>query len=75
LPAVALIPLGLLPTFIDGTHRIYRVGAFLISSGFAGYAAQLALRKSNASARRLLLASIFYLPALLVLWLLERASA
>jgi heme O synthase-like polyprenyltransferase len=51
------------------------LGALLLGSGFVWYAAQLALRRSNASARRLLRASIFYLPALLVLWMFERASA
>jgi protoheme IX farnesyltransferase len=74
-PAVALIPLSLLPTYLGDADRTYLIGALLVSSGFAWYAIQLALRRTNVSARRLLLASIFYLPALLVLWMLERASA
>jgi heme o synthase len=75
LPTVALIPLSLLPTFLGAADRAYLIGALLLSSGFAWYAIQLSLRRSNASARRLLLASIFYLPALLVLWMLERTPA
>jgi protoheme IX farnesyltransferase len=75
LPAVALIPLSLLPTFLGTADRTYLVGAFLLSSGFSCYAARLAFRRSNVSARGLLLASIFYLPALLVLWMLERTPA
>jgi heme o synthase len=75
LPAVALIPLSLLPTFLGEADHTYLVGALLLSSGFAWYATQLALRRSSVSARHLLLASIFYLPALLVLWMLERTSA
>jgi protoheme IX farnesyltransferase len=71
LPAVALIPLSLLPTFLGAADRAYLGGALLLSSGFAWYATQLALRKSNASARRLLLASIFYLPALMVVWMVD----
>jgi heme o synthase len=75
LPAVALIPLSLLPTFLGAADRAYLVGALLLSSGFAWYATQLALRRSNASARRLLLASIFYLPALMMLWMVDAAHA
>jgi protoheme IX farnesyltransferase len=67
LPAAALIPLSLMPTFLGYADRAYLVGALLLSSSFAWCAVQLALRRSNAVARRLLLASIVYLPALLVL--------
>ena len=67
LPAVALIPLSLMPTLLGTADRAYGVGAVLLGSGFAWCATRLALRRSNASARRLLLASIFYLPALLML--------
>lgn len=73
LPAVALIPLSLLPTFLGAADRAYLGGALLLSSGFAWYATQLALRRSNASARRLLLASIVYLPALMMLWMVHAA--
>src|SRR5882724_6445908 len=73
LPALALIPLSLMPAFLGDADRAYLVGALLLGSGFAWYAAQLALRRSNASARRLLLASIFYLPALLMLWMVDAA--
>ena len=73
LPALALIPLSLMPTFLGAADRVYLVGAFLLSSGFVWFAGRLALRRSNASARRLLLASIFYLPALLMLWMVDAA--
>jgi len=72
LPAVALIPLTLMPTFLGDADRAYLLGPLLLGVGFAWYAAHLALRKSNASARRLLLASIVYLPALLILLMAER---
>ncbi|HUL49319.1 MAG TPA: heme o synthase [Gemmatimonadales bacterium] len=72
LPAMALVPLSLMPTFLGDADRAYLVGALLLGSGFAWYAAQLAVRRSNANARRLLVASIFYLPALLLLLMAEK---
>ena len=67
LPAVVLIPLSAMPTFRGDADHAYLVAVLLLGAGFAWCAAQLALRRSNASARRLLLASIVYLPALLML--------
>jgi heme o synthase len=75
LPAAALLPVSAMPTLLGDADRAYLIGALLLGAGFVWCAAQLALRKTNASARRLLLASIFYLPALLVLRMLERASS
>ena len=72
LPAVALIPLSLMPTFLGDADRASLIAPLLLGAGFAGYAAHLALRRSNASARRLLLASIVYLPTLLILLMAER---
>jgi protoheme IX farnesyltransferase len=71
-PPLALVPLSLTPTFLGHAGLIYLVGALLLSSGFFYYAARLALRRSNATARRLLFASIIYLPLLLVLMVLDR---
>jgi len=74
LPAVVLFPVSLMPTFLGHADRAYLPGAFLLTSGLAWYAAQLALRRSNATARRLLFASIIYLPALLMLLMAEKTS-
>ena len=71
-PTVGLVPLSLAPTFLGHAGLIYLVGALLLSSSFFYYAARLALRRSNAVARRLLFASIVYLPLLLVLMLLDK---
>ena len=73
LPAAALIPMSLTPTLLVAADLAYPVGALLLSAGIAWYATQLALRKSNSSARRLLFASIIYLPALLVLMMAEKS--
>jgi len=67
LPAVALVPFSLAPTLLGHADRGYLIGALLLTSGFVWYAVQLARFGSNASARRLLFASIIYLPALLEL--------
>ena len=72
LPPLALVPLSLTPTFLGDVGLIYLVGALLLSSGFFYCAAQLALRKSNLVARRLLFASIVYLPLLLLLMVLDK---
>jgi protoheme IX farnesyltransferase len=67
LPAAALVPMSLGPTLFGNAGLVYLVGALLLNAGFMCSAVQLALRKSNGSARQLLFASIIYLPALLVL--------
>jgi heme o synthase len=67
LPLVVLIPVLLTPVLLGHAGRAYHVGAFLLGSIFLYFGAQLAFRKSNSDARRLLLASIVYLPLVFVL--------
>jgi protoheme IX farnesyltransferase len=69
LPLLAVVPISLLPGLM-GEAKFYLIGALLLGAGFLYYAAQFLIRKSNSSARRLLAASIIYLPALLVVMLL-----
>ena len=71
LPLLALVPLSLLPGLM-GEAKLYFIGALLLGAGFVLCAAQFALRRSNSAARRLLAASILYLPALFVAMLLAR---
>jgi protoheme IX farnesyltransferase len=72
LPTVALIALTLIPTLLGREGLIYTVGALLLSLAFLYYAVQLALRRTNAVARRLLLASILYLPSVFALMVLDK---
>jgi protoheme IX farnesyltransferase len=72
LPLLALMPLSLLPGSL-GEAEVYLIGALLLAAGFFYYAAQFVLRRSNSAARRLLEASIIYLPALFVVMVLARA--
>jgi len=69
LPLLALVPLSLLPGLM-GEAKFYFIGALFLGWGFLYYAAQFVLRRSNSAARRLLAASIIYLPSLFVVMLL-----
>jgi heme o synthase len=71
LPLLALVPLSLLPGLMGDT-KFYLPGALLLGAGFVYCAAQFVLHKSNSAARRLLAASIIYLPALFVVMVLAR---
>ena len=72
LPLLALIPLSLLPAFAGRLSTFYCIGALLLSLGFFYYGAQFVISRSNTAARRLLMASIIYLPSLFVLMVLLR---
>ena len=71
LPALALIPLSLIPVFLGSAGPVYAVGALLLGSYFFYCAAQSAFRHSNAVARQLLFASIIYVPFVFVLMVLD----
>jgi protoheme IX farnesyltransferase len=69
--SLALIPVSLSPV-ISGAGPVYCAVAIIVSSGFFYYSARLAFQRSNVSARRLLMASIIYLPLVFVLMVLDR---
>jgi len=71
LPLSALLALGLFPAFTGQPSRFYLVGVSLLSLGFLYYGAQFVLRRTNSAARRLLAASIIYLPLLFALTVLS----
>ena len=71
--SLALIPVSLSPSKIDGSGFPYSVGASVLSLVFFYYSARLALRRSTIAARRLLTASIVYLPLALLLMVLGGA--
>jgi protoheme IX farnesyltransferase len=73
LATVALVPVSLVPTFLGLAGGIYFFGALGIGIVFVACALGLAFRRGQRSARRLLLASVTYLPALLALLVLDRA--
>lgn len=66
-----LLAVSLAPALNGKMGLVYVTGALMLGTIFACCSARLALQRSNASARRLLVASIVYLPAVLVLMMLE----
>lgn len=69
---LALLAVGLLPSLIGLAGSIYFFAALVLGVGFLGCGILLALFPSTAAARRLLLASLVYLPVLLVLMALDK---
>ncbi len=69
---LALIPVSLLPTFLGHVGLVYFCGALVLGSGFFHYGVRLALSRSNALARRLLFASIIYLPLVFGLMMVDK---
>ena len=72
LPLLALAPLSLLPGLAGASRTFYWIGALFLSFGFLYYGMQFVLYKSGSAARRLLAASIIYLPLLFVLIVVPR---
>ena len=70
--SLALLAASLLPTLLGLAGSIYFLAALLLGSGFLAYGISFAVSQSPASARRLLLASLIYLPVLLVVMALDR---
>jgi len=72
--AAALVPVSLLPTPLGLTGGIYFVGALLLSLFFLHTSWTFQRERTNASAKRLLLVSVTYLPAILAVMLLDRVA-
>jgi heme o synthase len=70
LPLAALLPASLLPVGAGESSSLYTASAVVLGLGFLYAGAQFAVDVSGVAARRLLLASIVYLPALLALMVL-----
>jgi protoheme IX farnesyltransferase len=72
--SLALIPVSLIPAVIGALSVSYFVAAGLLSASFFYYSARLAVRRSNAAARQLLMASIIYLPIAFLSMVVFRAG-
>jgi heme o synthase len=73
LPLLTLVPVGLLPMLAGRSSTFYFIGALFLSSGFLYCGVQFVVRRSNSAARRLLAASIIYLPLLFILMIVLRS--
>jgi heme o synthase len=69
-----LLFISLLPSLIGMAGPAYPVGAAVFGLAFLGYGIYFARRRTRASARRLFIASALYLPALLILLVLDRLA-
>jgi len=68
----ALIPVSVLPAFFGLTGTVYLIGSILLGFTYLGYGFAVALFRSSTHARRLLKISVLYLPALLVLMMIDK---
>jgi protoheme IX farnesyltransferase len=71
-PLLALFPISLAPIPAGHAGILYAVGAILLTLYFFHRGTQFVLHRTNTSARRLLVASIIYLPSLFVLIILQK---
>jgi protoheme IX farnesyltransferase len=72
LPSVALLSVTVAPLVLRHAGPAVTGGTLLLSLSFLYFAARLAVVRSNAAARRLLLVSVIYLPSVFVLQVLTR---
>jgi protoheme IX farnesyltransferase len=72
LTSLVLVPVSLIPVATGQAGWTYFFGAAAVGLVFFGASARLAAQKSNVLARQLLAASIFYLPLVFALLMLDR---
>lgn len=69
--SVLLIPISLLPKWLGMTGTIYMVGAILLGLAFLYAGIRVSMDRTGVRARRVLLASVVYLPALYCLMVFD----
>ena len=69
---VALIVVSLVPPLIGQVGKVYLFGAMVLGSYFLLHGARLARNRTNALARRLVLASVLYLPLVFGLMMFDK---
>ena len=69
--SVLLIPISLLPNWLGMTGTLYAVGAIAMGLVFLYSGLRVSLDRTNARARRVLLASVLYLPVIYCLMILD----
>lgn len=72
LTAALLLPVSLLPSFLSMTGLLYLVGATLLGLMYAWAGFRVARERTVPHARKVLLASVAYLPLLYVLMIVDR---
>ncbi len=72
--SLVLVPVSLMPAWLGQVGSVYFVGALVLGLSFLGYGARLAASRSKLLARRVLLASIVYLPLVFGLMMMDKAG-
>jgi protoheme IX farnesyltransferase len=70
--SIMLLPVSLAPYFFQVSGLVFLVGAFLLGVWFLWASIQAARTKSDEKARKLLLASVIYLPLFFLLMVLDK---
>jgi heme o synthase len=70
--SLALVPVSLVPVWLGQAGLVYLFGAVILGVGLLDCGARLAATKSNALARRLVHASVVYLPLVFGLMILDK---
>jgi protoheme IX farnesyltransferase len=70
--ALLLVPVSLFPAALGTTGRVYFFGAFVLGLAFLAASVYAAFAGSRQGARRLLLASVLYLPLLFGMMVLDK---
>jgi heme o synthase len=73
LPLLVLFPVSQLAVSQGQPGILPRMGALILSFAFFYYGSQFVFRRSTGAARRLLMASIFYLPFVFILLALDKS--
>jgi protoheme IX farnesyltransferase len=72
LPLTLLLLVSIAPTLLGRAGPLYAIAALVLSSAFLYVGIQLPLHRSNAVAKRLLFASIIYVPLVFVLMMIYK---
>lgn len=73
--ALALLPVSVLPTWFGVSGTPYLIGAVVLGVAYASLGAGLVLRRTNRRAWQLFFGSVVYLPALLILMVVDKLVA
>jgi protoheme IX farnesyltransferase len=69
--SVLLIGVSILPSLLGTSGSLYLIGALVLGAGMLAAGISLTITRSTADARRLLRASVIYLPLLLILTVID----
>ncbi len=72
--SMALIPISMMPKFFAMAGNVYLYGALALGLAFLYYGLRIRTDRTRQQARRVLLASVVYLPALFSLMLFDRPA-